>query len=250
MGLLTRRWAEAFMARTQGVVVHVKGGGTGAGVEALIRGEIDLCAASRPLFPDEVRRMHERHQALGVSTRCARDALCVFVHPRNPVESLSLLQLKGIFTGRIGSWQRISGLDRSINLVVRQPNSGTYRLFQEFVLSEEPFGPRALTRQTNAAVVEAVSQDEAAIGYGGLAFGRNVATCAVEGVHPTPENVRSGAYPLGRYLSLVTVRPPRGLVKDFVDWVLGPEGQAIAREEGYVTLWDFEGEGGTRQDSR
>jgi phosphate transport system substrate-binding protein len=240
MSLLTRRWAEAFMARSEAVVVQVRGGGTGAGIDALIRGDIDVCAASRPLFPDEVRRMHERHRTLGVSTRCARDALSVFVHPLNPIENLTLLQLKGIFTGRIGNWRRISGLDRSIELIVRQPNSGTYRLFQEFVLNEEPYGPRAVTRQTNAAVVDAVGQDQAAIGYGGLAFGHGVTVCAVEGVKPTPENVRSGAYPLGRYLSLLTVGPPRGSVKAFVDWTLGPEGQAIVAEEGYVPLWTTE----------
>jgi ABC-type phosphate transport system substrate-binding protein len=59
-------------------------------------------------------------------------------------------------------------------------------------------------------------------------------------VAPTAENVRLGEYPISRYLYFYTAAPPEGLIKDFVDWVLGAEGQAIVREVGYVTLYEEE----------
>ena len=74
MLLLARRWAEAFMSLNPGIVVHVEGGGTGAGVVALVDSRADLAIGSRPLLPSEVQRLNERHASLGVSFRCARDA--------------------------------------------------------------------------------------------------------------------------------------------------------------------------------
>ena len=56
---LTRRWAEAFMSQNPGIVVHVQGGGTGAGVVALVDGRADLATGSRPLLPSEVQRLNE-----------------------------------------------------------------------------------------------------------------------------------------------------------------------------------------------
>jgi phosphate transport system substrate-binding protein len=237
MLLLTRRWAEEFMRREPGLVVSVRGGGTGSGVEDLVRGDVELCAASRPLFPDEVQQLYERHRTLGVSFRCARDALGVYVHPDNPVRNLSLDELTGIFTGRITTWQALGGLEAPIEVLVRQPNSGTYRLFQELVLSEEPFYASAATQPTTAAVVASVLADRSAIGYGGLAYGAGVALCRIDGVEPTPRNVRNGDYALARYLYLYTVRPPKGWTRRFVDWVLSSEGQRLVDEVGYVPLF-------------
>jgi phosphate transport system substrate-binding protein len=83
-----------------------------------------------------------------------------------------------------------------------------------------------------------VAADRNAIGYGGLAYGPDVHHCRIEGVAPTESNVRSGAYPIGRYLYLYTVAPPRGRAKELIDWILAREGQRVVREVGYIPLWD------------
>jgi phosphate transport system substrate-binding protein len=238
MLVLAGRWAEAFMRHNPGVVVQVQGGGTGAGVVALLHNRADLGTGSRPLLPAEVRELSERHDSLGVSFRCARDAVSVFLNPANPVRDMSLPQLKGLFAGRIRSWSEVGGLETPVQILVRPPNSGTYQLFRELVLDEEAYTERATTLPTTRAVVDAVRKEPAAVGYGGIAFAPDLVHCAVEGQPPTPASVRNGSYPLARYLFLHSVRRPRGWPRRFIDFVFSDEGQRIVEEVGFVSLWE------------
>ncbi len=238
MLLLTQHWAEAFMRLHPDVVVHVQGGGTGSGVEQLVEGHADLCAGSRPLMAEEVRRIHQRYQTLGVSFRCAKDAIGIYLNPANPVRDLALSDLEGIFTGRIRRWGKLGGAWLPIEPLVRQPNSGSYRLFQELVLADRPYTVDATTLPTTRAIVDAVRARPGAIGYGGLAYGEPGLFSRVDGIEPTPDNVRSNRYPLARYLYLHALRPPRGCARTFVDWALSGEGQALAQDAGYVPLWE------------
>jgi phosphate transport system substrate-binding protein len=237
MAVLTRAWAERFMEGHPDAAVVTTGGGTAEGIRALIAGTVDVAAASRPLAPAEVEALHGRTATLGVGFRCALDGLSIYLHPDNPVRSLTLLQVKGIFTGRIGTWAKVAGADAPIAVFTRQPSSGTYRFFQELVLDDEPYSERAIALPTTLAIVEAVRVDPHAIGYGGLGYGADVAHCAVEGVAPSVATVRDGSYPLARYLYLYTARPPTGAVKRFIDWTLSPAGQRVVAEVGYVPLW-------------
>lgn len=235
---LARRWAGAFMSRNPGIVVHVEGGGTGAGVVALVDGRADLATGSRPLLPTEVQRLNERHASLGVSFRCARDGVSVFLNPQNPVRDIDLPHLKELFAGRIVNWREVGGRDTGVQILRRPPNSGTHQLFRELVLAEEAYGEQATILPTTAAVVDAIRHDPAAVGYGGLAFAPDLVHCAVGGRPPTPVNVRNGSYPLARYLFLHAVRQPRGWPRRFIDFVFSDEGQRIVEEVGFVSLWE------------
>ena len=234
---LVRAWAERFM-QSDPAVVEVAGGGSGTGIDLLTSREIEVAASSRPLSAEEVERLFRQTGRLGVRFLVARDAVSVFVNPANPVRDLTLLQLKGVFSGRIGTWHKLGGPDTPIRTVIRQPNSGTYRFFQDTVLDGEPYSERARTEPTTLAVVAAVEADADAVGYGGLPYGSSVVMLRIGGVWPDAENVRNGTYPLSRYLLLVTVEPPRGATKRFIDWVLGDEGQQTVTEIGFVSLFD------------
>lgn len=235
---LATLWADAFMRREPGFRVDVSGGGSATGIEALIRGECEIAAASRPLLPNEVRRLEAARGRLGVSLRVARDAVAVYLHPDNPVRDLTLLQVKGLFNGRIGSWHKVGGLEEPVQVLVRPPSSGTYRLFRELALDDEVYSARARTLPTTAAIVGAVRSDRTAIGYGGLGWGSDVRLSAIDGVLPVPESVRSGDYPLARYLYLHTAAPPRGPIARFTEFALGAEGQALVADAGFVPLFD------------
>jgi len=108
------------------------------------------------------------------------------------------------------------------------------------VLLGGSYTDEAITLPTTQAIVEAVSENAAAIGYGGLAYGDNVVHCSVNNIAPTAENVRNGTYPISRYLYLYTVQPPRGLKKGFIDWILEETGQKIVKEVGYIPLYAVE----------
>lgn len=235
---LTRLLAQAFAEQEPGVRVEVVGGGSTAGIAELIAGRAELCAASRPLTPKEAHELFRRQSRLGVAVQVARDGLAVFVHQSNPVQGLSKLQLKGIFTGRIRRWEKVGGVEGDIRIFIRPPSSGTHGFFRTTVLDGEEYASFARAVETTEELVKLIGTDIGAIGYGGMAYRcGGVRAIAVDGVAPTPEAVRVGAYPLSRYLFLITAGPPEGAVKRFVDFALSPQGQAVVAAAGYVPLF-------------
>lgn len=237
MLILNRRWAESYMTTHPGVSVYAEGGGTATGIQALIQGETDICAASRPLTSEEVKPLAEKYRNVGVSFLVAKDALSVYVNPNNPVKDLTLKQLKEIFSGTIENWQNVGGKDEHIKVFIRPPNSGTHLYFREHILDGEPYSESAVSVSTTTAIVDSVMNNPNAIGYGGIAYGPNVTHIQINGINPSDANVRYDLYPLSRYLYLDTIKKPRGEVRKFIDWVISPEGQKIVMDVGYIPLW-------------
>ena len=93
-----------------------------------------------------------------------------------------------------------------------------------------------------AAVINAVQKDALGIGYGGIGYAKDVKTISISKdassspITPTMENVLNNTYPLSRELFWYTAGQPSGSLKDFVDWVLGAEGQKVVTEVGYYPL--------------
>jgi phosphate transport system substrate-binding protein len=238
MLILNRQLAASFMRANPGVSILVRGGGTGVGVEALVAGESDICAASRPLAADEVRAIYDRFGTLGVRFLIAQDALSVYVNRQNPIRNLTTENLRQMFEGTLESWADVGGGAVPVVAVVRPPSSGTHRFFRDHVLLGRPYTISAVTAPSTNGVLEQVASQVGGIGYGGVAYrAEGVVHCAVDGVEPTVENVRRGDYPLTRHLAFYTVDPPRGLEKRFIDWCLGEEGQSVVAEVGYIPLW-------------
>ncbi len=239
MAPLARRWAEEFMRSHPGTSIWAEGGGTRAGVEALIAGEVDVCTASRTMSADETRRLVEQHGSLGICVLVARDAVSIYLHHDNPVRNLSVGQLRGIFGGTLVSWSEAGGPDEPVRVFLREPNSGTRAFLRDHLLEGRAFTPSAQICSGTWAVADAVAGERWGIGFGGIAFGQQVRHCAVDGIEPTPTHVRDGTYPLARYLYLYLVNQPEGLAKAFVDFVLSPEGQAVVEEVEYIPLWEM-----------
>ncbi|MCU0305019.1 MAG: PstS family phosphate ABC transporter substrate-binding protein [Thermoanaerobaculales bacterium] len=238
MLILNQRLAEEFMRGHPGIAVTVEGGGTSTGVEAIIGGDAAICAASRPLAPAEVQRIHDRYGTLGVRHLVAQDSLSVWVHPDNPVRNLTLGQLGRIFDGSVTRWSELGGDDREITVVVRPPSSGTFRFFRDRVLRGAPYTGRAVTAGSTAEVVRRVADDPSAIGYGGAAYVRDdVRACAIDGVPPPTEAADGARYPLTRHLVYYTAVPPEGLAREWIDWCQGSSGQSVVAETGYLPLW-------------
>ena len=237
MRILTERWAEEYMKVQPNVAVYAEGGETGHGIQALIDGSADICAASRPLRANEIHLLAQRYKKLGILFLVAKDALSVYVNPRNNVKDLSSEQLKGIFTGEISNWKEVGGNDADIRVIVRSPNSGTYLYFKEHILDGLDYTDAAIASPTTNEVVQRVEYDPHAIGYGGIAYGPDITHCRIDGVLPIEANVRNDTYPIIRYLYLYTIDTPQGVIKDFIDWVLN-DGQDVVKKVGYIPLWN------------
>ncbi|MDQ4078183.1 MAG: PstS family phosphate ABC transporter substrate-binding protein [Chloroflexota bacterium] len=241
-------WAEAYTEEHPGVLISVTGGGSGTGIAAMINGTVDIANASREMKEDEI----EEARANGVDPIehvVARDAIAVVVHPDNPVNALTIQQIADIYTGKITNWQEVGGEDRPIVLTSRESNSGTYVYFLEEVVrvgaedENAVFSPDALLLPSSEVISLEVSRNPNAIGYDGLGYvtaeQKVVAVSPGPGepaVLPSIETVNEGTYPISRPLYMYTPGEPTGVISDYLDWILGPEGQAIVGELGFVPL--------------
>lgn len=236
MVILSQRWAERYMAKNKAVTIQVTGGGSGTGISALINGTTDICNASRPMKPSEIKKLKERFGTMGVEIPCGKDGLSLYVNEKNKVKGLSLQQIKDIYTEKITNWKEVGGDDAKIVLYSRENNSGTYVYFKDNVLKGADYAPSCQNLPGTAAVVNAVAKDKYGIGYGGAAYGKGIRELEVNGFAPTKENVASGKYPIARYLYMYTRNKPTGAMKKFIDWILSPEGQAVVSEVGYFPI--------------
>lgn len=221
------RWAEVFMEKNPGLVVNVQGGGSSAGIQAAKSGAADIGTSSRDLKPDEM----DLHQIV-----VARDGLAVIVHPSLPLDDLSLLEVKSIFDGEIRSWRVLIGLDRPVDVVTREEGSGTRGAFQEMVMGKTTrITNLAIVEDSNGTVREIVTSDPDSIGYISLGLVTpRVKAVKLEGVTASEESILQGRYKLVRPFLFLTRGQPSGPVRQFIDFVLSPEGQELVRKEGLI----------------
>jgi phosphate transport system substrate-binding protein len=242
MVILAQRWAEDYMKANQGAAVQVSGGGSGTGIAALVNGTTDIANASRQMKDAEKQQVRKRFNVEPVETVVAKDGVAFYVHESNPVQMLTIEQLRGIYAGDIGNWKELGGKDAPIALYSRENSSGTYAFVKEEVLGKLDYAANAQTLPGTAAVVNAVAKEPNGIGYGGAAYAKGVKELKVAhkagepGQLPTKQNVMSGTYPLSRGLFMYTRGAPAGAAKAFIDYCLSKQGQAVVEQVGYYPL--------------
>jgi len=241
MVILSQRWAEAYMKKNAGKKVQVTGGGSGTGIAALINGTTDVANSSRSIKEDESAKVRDRFNVLPAETAVAKDGVALYVNEANGLSQLTIEQLYGIYTGDVTNWKQVGGADAPIVLYSRENSSGTYVFFKEHVLKGDDFAAAAQTLPGTAAVVNAVAREKNGIGYGGAAYAKGVKELKVvgkdgQGYLPSAENVKSGKYPLSRPLFVYTRGKPTGEAKDFIDFCLSDEGQAVVTAVGYYPV--------------
>ncbi len=242
MVILGQRWAESYMQQNKGVSIQVTGGGSGTGIAALINGTTDIAESSRPMKDVEKADTKAKRGKDVLELPVAVDGLAVYVHETNPIEELSLPQLKAIYTGAVKNWKEVGGRDARILLYSRENNSGTYVYFKEHVLENADYYPTAQTLPGTAAVINAVARDMRGIGYGGIAYGKGVKHLRVKkdantpGVEPSVENVLAARYPISRFLYWYFAGQPTGELKKFAEWSVSKQGQEVVEKVGYYPL--------------
>lgn len=224
----------AFERKTGIKLASLEVPGSGRGIEALLAGRANVAGASRPLRADEKAK-----RVLG--TIIGYDAVAVFVNKDNPVDDLSKEQLKGIFTGKITNWKQVGGKDAriAVNTEIQGAKRATMEVFAELVMDKAAYG--AGFKQIDLPRDQIVEVARNPNGVGTPSFGllasvsadvrAKVKAIAVDGIHPTPENIQSGAYLISRPLNLATIGPPAGAAKAFIDFMLSPEGQALVAKD-------------------
>jgi phosphate transport system substrate-binding protein len=249
--VLGQRWAEEYMKQHPETTIQVTGGGSGVGLAALVNGTTDIANASRAIKAAEVEKANKAG-FYPEEYKAALDTLAIVVNSQNPVKELTVKQLMGIYVGKINNWKEVGGNNQVIIRYSRESSSGTYQFFKEHILKNQDYAPDCQTLSGTSAVTNAVSKDPAGIGYGGAAYFLGQQALRVisvkkddkaEAVNPVKADGKldydaawSGRYPIWRYLYMYTGFKAKGAIKEYIDWIQGPDGQKLVEEVGYIPL--------------
>ncbi len=226
--------AKAFQTNNSGITVFVQGGGSSAGVTAVGTGTADIGMSSANLTASQLARYPNLKPV-----PIAVDGLAVIINPQNPVDSLTLNQVRDIFSGSISNWNQVGGPSQQINTVNREIGSGTRDGIQKIVLKNGSFSSRGITQSSTGAVRSFVAADPNAIGYISFAeVDNSVKALGIDGVVPTYASIANGTYPIQRDLLFVINGDPSGYAKAFLDFTLSPAGQAILKANNEVSIND------------
>ena len=218
--------AAAFEEET-GTRFHLEAGGSAAGAKAALAGRVQFAFLSRAVSAQE-------KEAGLVGVPYAFDGVAVIVHKENPLADITVAELKDLYTGQVTSWKD----GRPVVLFNRNTDSGTRQVFQELVLgSEGKFTPRAAIKH-DALLVRSVSRIPSSLAYTSVAEADEsvVKVLSINGIKPSATSLRDKSYPLSRTPSLATKGEPAGNVKAFIEFVLGPRGQAIVAQQKLIKL--------------
>ena len=219
--------AEKYMMQYQDRAVDVQGGGSSTGIRAAQSGTADIGMSSRNLSDEEQELWH---------VIIARDGLVLIVHPDNPVDGLTLEQVRLIYIGVVTNWSELGGLDRRIHVITREEGSGTRGAFEDMLMDGSLITSRAIVQNTNGSVRQLVSNDVNSIGFLSLGLAdHTVKALELDGIAASWDNVMNGSYSLYRPFYFVSAEEPVGLVKSFIDFTMSEEGQQILITEGLVT---------------
>ena len=254
---LAQRWAEEYMKFNENISVQVTGGGSGTGIASLLNETADIANISRELKEKEINRAESRN-VKPVRFKVALDGIAVIVHPSNNIDTLTLSQVRAIFSGKITNWSEVGGADRHIVLYGRENSSGTYEYFLQNVLNQDTaakqldFASSTQVLQGTASLGESVARDENGIGYGGVGYFANRNDLKIlhlkensdsKAISPATDNqvnfevIRRRIYPLSRNLYCYTNGKPEGEIKKFIDFVVSKRGQKIVKDMEFIPLF-------------
>jgi len=240
---LGAKWAEKFMAKNSKYTVAVQGGGSGTGVTALINKNTDIAQMSRPMKDTEKADVKKATGQDAKEFIVAYDGVAMVVHKDNPLTEITIAQLGQIFRGEITNWKQLGGPDAPIVALSRDTSSGTHVFVKEHVLGNKEYGPGVQFLTSSQAIHDEVKQNAKAIGYIGLGYlDDSVKALAVKkddsaaAVLPTVATVKDKTYSVSRPLYNYTAGEASGLVKTYLDWVMGAEGQKVVEDLGFVPI--------------
>jgi phosphate transport system substrate-binding protein len=212
-----------------GVKIGLGGGGSGAGVKAALSGAVDIGGVSRDLKDEELK------QGL-VPYAIGWGAVGLVANKDVPVNNLTTKQVKELLTGKVKNWKDVGGPNLPVKVVISTPGCACREEFQEMVMDKEPYVEGA-TVSPMKTVSDTVKNTPGAIGPLATAVidTTKVKVIMLDGIAPTPENVKKKKYKASRPINLVTKGPATGKAKDFIDFMLSSEGQSLV-EKNFVKI--------------
>ena len=232
MEKLCEAMSESFMQANPGVTVTVEYTGSGAGLESLAAGSVDIGNASRGLKDEEVA-------GGSVENVVAIDGIAVITDKENTVTDITSEDLAKVYTGEVTNWSELGGSDQPIVAIGREAGSGTRDAFEE-LLEVKDACKYAQELDSTGAVLAKVAATPGAIGYVSLdVVNDTVIGVKIDGVDPTEQEILAGNYLLQRPFVMATkgeIKDQSEVVKAWFDYIESEEGKAVIQKVGLIIL--------------
>ena len=235
-GAFVTKLVLAYSTKYHATVYLNKKGGVNKAIDAVYRGKANLGFGCRALLN------LPRDKALK-SAQVAWGVLAFIVHPKNPIDHISVKQAKEILTGKISNWKALGGIDAPIHVYLRKPGviSGVGYSLRKIIFRNLRIKLKSTKyRMPNSdAIRKGVARDPYAFAVGdgasAMAFGK-VKLLKINGVKPTKEAMADKRYKAVRpyYIYMPHTLSPEA--KKFITFALSKEGQAIIRESFAASL--------------
>ncbi len=230
MEKLCEAMSESFMEAYPGVTVTVEYTGSGAGLESLASGSVDIGNSSRHLKDEEVA-------GGAVENVVAIDGIAVIVDPANSVSDIPADKLAAIYKGEITNWSELGGNDEAIVVIGRESGSGTRDAFEE-LLEVKDACKYAQELDSTGGVKAKVAATPGAIGYVSLdVVDESIKAVSIDSVEPTEANIIAGDYLLSRPFVMATngeISAQNDLVKGWFDYISSDAGKDVIKSVGLI----------------
>ena len=230
MEKLCEAMSESFMEANPGVTVTVEYTGSGAGLESLAAGSVNIGNASRGL------KDSERENGC-VENIVAIDGIAVITDKNNSVTDISAENLAKIYTGEITNWSEMGGADQPVVVIGREAGSGTRDAFEELLEIKDEC-EYAQELDSTGAVLAKVAATPGAIGYVSLdVVDSTVIGLKIDGVEPTEEQILAENYLLQRPFVMATkgeISEQSEVVQAWFAYINSDAGREVIKKVGLI----------------
>lgn len=220
---------------------------SGDAFKTLMSGTADIGMASRRIKPAEARELKADGAGNMISPNqehiVAVDSLVVITHPNNSVDTLTMDQLRAVYSGSVTNWAELGGDDLEIKVVGRQETSGTNSVFKNAVFGDTGLEIKSdvVVATDNNEVASLVNGDEAAVGFVGYAFQRGAKPLTLVndcGIAMTPDSfsAKTEEYALQRRLYLYNRADMTDAASQFVDFAVSKDADGVIAKSGFIDL--------------
>lgn len=209
----------------------------------LIDGKTDIIMVATQPSEQEQRYAADSNVELTLIP-VARDAFIFMNNKKNPIENLTVTEIKQIYSGKIVNWKDVDGENEKIIPFVRQANSGSQEAMRTLVMKgSELIEMEEMMIPTMIDLVNRLDEEKWGLGYSfyyyvdSMVQSQNVRLLSVNGVIPSKDTIGSGEYDLGTYV-YIAVRSDENSSNtlDLIEWLLSEKGQSLIEEVGYVSV--------------
>ncbi len=199
------------------------------GYKAIVDGETDIlfCAA-----PSEEQRQYAKEKGVElIYIPVGLEGFVFFVNENNPVDNLTIQQIRDIYGGTYTNWSQVGGPNKIINPVTRLEGSGSQSAMNSFM------GDTKIASKSPLAITGASIGFSFRYYMDGMVANSGVKTLSLNGVYPSAENIQNGTYPvIAKFYAIYRADNTNENIPILIDWILSDEGQELIEKSGYVRL--------------